>query len=136
MALKQNRLLYFRLFLLNTGSMNISVQPEGSTGRGVYTAILPLRQQKLLSSLYNNSALQWKQTLTAPKAIGVGFGVRCTGSASQRLVETLACVRAALLRSVFTVLKLARISADCRARASLLLAVFVLRSVARASDIL
>ena len=146
MALKQNRLLYFRLFLLNTGSMNISVQLKGSTGKGV-TAILPLRQQKLLSSPYSNSALQWGQTLTAPRAIGVGFGVRCTGSASQRLLETicmvrvrarLASARTTLLRSVACVLKLARTSDDCRARASLmlLLAVFSLCSVVRASDVL
>ena len=145
MALKQNRLLYFRLFLLNTGSMNISVQPEGSGGSGS-TAILPSRQQKLLSSCCNNLVPQWGQTLIAPRVMGAGLGVRCTGKSSQRLLEAPACLRAllsdvtrsraVLLRAVFSLLTTALTSDGCRARNALLLAVFSLRSVALSVDVL
>ena len=70
---------YLRLCFLNLGSINIAIQPKGSGGNGS-TATLPSRQQKLLSSYCNNSALQWGQILIAPRVMGAGLGVRCTGS--------------------------------------------------------
>ena len=145
MALKQNRLLYFRLFLLNTGSINISVHPEGSGSSGS-TAILPSQQQKLLSLCCNNLAPQWGQTLIGPRVMRAGLGVQCTGRSSQRLLEAPACLQAllsdvtrslaALLRAVFSLLTAALMSDGCRVRIALLLAVFSLRSVAVSMDVL
>ena len=78
--------------------------------------------------------------------MGVGFGVQCTGSSSQRLLEASACLRAllsdvsrslaALLRSLSSLLRGARTSDDCQARAALLLAVSSLLFAARSSDVL
>ena len=112
----------------------MSIQPEGSGGSGS-TAILPPQQQKLLSSLYNNLAPQWRPTLINPRVIGTGLGIWCTGNSSQKLLEAPACLRAllsevtvsraALILSLFSLLRAARTSDGSRARAALLLALSV-----------